>query len=254
MTTFTLERTQVVRAPLEQAWAFYADPQNLEAITPPWLRFSIVQAPDELAEGSLLRYRLRLFGVPINWLTEIRSWQPPRSFVDRQLRGPYLLWEHTHRLVPAGSGTEIHDHVSYRVPGGRLVDVVVRRLLAAIFDYRASRTDELLEHLVGTAQRSSKAARAARELSSETSGRPVGRRVRGARATRGPRRAGSAKSKRETSSAPARCSGPGHVEREHLEQRVPRGRRRAPASGSRRRRSAGSHAPAVPAGRASPPP
>ena len=92
----------------------------------------------------MLRYRLRLFGVPVRWLTEIRSWEPPRSFVDLQLRGPYRLWEHTHTLTPVGGGTEIHDRVRYQVPGGVLADVVVRRWLKAIFDYRAHRTSELL--------------------------------------------------------------------------------------------------------------
>jgi ligand-binding SRPBCC domain-containing protein len=144
MTTFTLQRTQVVDAKLDEAWAFYCDPRNLEAITPRWLGFRIDEVPDELSQGALIRYRLRLFGVPIRWLTEIREWRAPRTFVDVQLRGPYLLWEHTHRLTPVPHGTEIHDHVTYRVPGGRLVDAVVRRLLAAIFDYRASRTAELL--------------------------------------------------------------------------------------------------------------
>ena len=144
MTTFTLERTQVVEAPIERAWAFYADPHNLEAITPPWLRFSIEQAPDELRTGSLLLYRLRLFGVPIRWKTEIEAWHPPRSFVDNQIRGPYLLWEHTHRLGATAGGTEIHDHVRYRVLGGRIVNLIVRRWLDAIFDYRERRTSELL--------------------------------------------------------------------------------------------------------------
>ena len=139
-----LARTQLVRATVDEAWAFYADPWNLEAITPPWLRFRIDEAPADLREGSLLRYRLRLFGVPIRWLTEIRLWRPPRSFVDVQLHGPYLLWEHTHRLTPVDGGTEIHDHVHYRPPGGRLADLAVRPLLEAIFDYRASRTSELL--------------------------------------------------------------------------------------------------------------
>lgn len=145
MATFTLERTQRVGVPREDAWAFYADPDNLEAITPPWLHFRIDEAPATLARGSLIRYRLRLFGVPIRWLTEITAWQPPRTFVDVQRRGPYLLWEHTHRLTPVEGGVEIHDDVRYRVPGGTPVDLVVRRLLAAIFDYRAARTTELLQ-------------------------------------------------------------------------------------------------------------
>ncbi len=142
-----LQRTQRVSAPIEEAWGFYADPGNLEAITPPWLRFRIASAPAELGQGSLLRYRLRILGMPVSWLTLIETWRPPRTFVDVQLDGPYALWRHTHRLTPVPGGTEIHDHVEYRVPGGPLAavaDVPVGRLLDAIFDYRASRTGELL--------------------------------------------------------------------------------------------------------------
>jgi ligand-binding SRPBCC domain-containing protein len=145
--TYVLERTQVVAASIEDSWRFYADPANLQAITPPWLGFRIEATPAELQRGSFLRYRLRLFGVPVRWQTVIARWHPPRSFVDVQLSGPYLLWEHTHRLVPVDGGTEIHDTVRYRVPGGALApmaNLLVRRLLDAIFDYRASRTSELL--------------------------------------------------------------------------------------------------------------
>jgi ligand-binding SRPBCC domain-containing protein len=144
---FHLERTQLVAAPLAEAWTFYADPENLEAITPPWLGFRIDSAPGVLERGALLRYRLSLFGLPVRWTTVIARSHPPRSFVDVQLSGPYRLWEHTHRLSPVPGGTEIHDHVRYRVPGGPLaplVDRVVSRLLARIFDYRAERTAALL--------------------------------------------------------------------------------------------------------------
>ena len=96
---YALVRTQVVRVPPEEAFAFFADPGNLEAITPPWLRFRIVEATTRLEGGSHLRYRLRLVGVPIRWHTEIVAWHPPRSFTDPQLSGHYPLWEHTHRLM-----------------------------------------------------------------------------------------------------------------------------------------------------------
>jgi ligand-binding SRPBCC domain-containing protein len=145
---YSLERSQVVGAGLEQAFDFFADPRNLEAITPPWLRFRIVEAPTRLERGSRLRYRLRIFRAPIRWQTEIVAWQPPRSFTDLQLSGPYPLWEHTHRLSPAPGGTEIFDLVRYRTPGGPLAPLVrrlvVRRWLDEIFDYRAARLRELL--------------------------------------------------------------------------------------------------------------
>lgn len=140
-----LQRTQSVSRSLEETFAFFADPHNLQAITPPWLHFRILAAPDRLERGSLLRYRLRLYGVPVWWLTEIVTWSPPRGFVDRQLRGPYLLWEHTHRFTPVAAGTEIYDNVRYRVPGGPLAPLrLVHRLVDEIFDYRAARLRELL--------------------------------------------------------------------------------------------------------------
>jgi ligand-binding SRPBCC domain-containing protein len=139
--TYVLERTHVVPFELEEAFAFFADARNLERITPPWLGFRIVEAPERLGPGAILRYRLRLFGIPIRWRTEIVAWTPPRGFVDVQRRGPYLLWEHAHRLRPVADGTEIYDHVRYRLFGGPLGAVVhrllVRRWLDAIFDYRS---------------------------------------------------------------------------------------------------------------------
>jgi ligand-binding SRPBCC domain-containing protein len=95
---------------------FFADAWNLEAITPPWLRFRILEAPAMLRRGSLLTYRLRLFGLPIRWRTEIVEWRPPFGFKDVQIAGPYRRCEHTHRLRRVDGGTEIHDHLVYRLP------------------------------------------------------------------------------------------------------------------------------------------
>jgi ligand-binding SRPBCC domain-containing protein len=142
------ERTQLVRVPIEETFAFFAQARNLEAITPSRLRFEIVRPPERLGAASLILYRLRLVGVPIRWLTEIDDWRPPRSFSDRQLLGPYPVWEHTHRFTPLADRTEVYDHVRYRLPGGPLAPVIRRgfvgRWLDEIFDFRAERLRELL--------------------------------------------------------------------------------------------------------------
>jgi ligand-binding SRPBCC domain-containing protein len=143
---YALERTQVVPAGPPQVFDYFSDPLNLERITPNWLRFRIVEAPERLERGSVLVYRLRLFGLAIQWRTLITDWRPPRSFSDTQVSGPYPLWEHTHRLSPFDGGTEIYDHVRYRVPGGPLAPIVHRivgRWLDGIFDYRRARVEEI---------------------------------------------------------------------------------------------------------------
>jgi ligand-binding SRPBCC domain-containing protein len=144
----SLERTQLIPRSLHETFAFFADPWNLEAITPGWLRFRIRDAPDRLQRGSLLRYRLHLFGLPVAWRTEITEWVPPRAFTDTQLAGPYRLWVHAHRFTPVPGGTEMYDHVRYRIPGGPLASpghrLLVRGWLDEIFDFRAARLVELL--------------------------------------------------------------------------------------------------------------
>ncbi|HEY7197069.1 MAG TPA: SRPBCC family protein [Gaiellaceae bacterium] len=141
------ERTQELPHPVEDVFAFFATSRNLEPITPGWLRFRIVQAPDRLERGSILRYRLRLYGIPFRWRTEIVDWREPRTFVDVQTHGPFSLWVHTHRFTQIPGGTEVYDNVRYRVPGGPLAGVVrqiVAGRLDAIFDYRRARLAELL--------------------------------------------------------------------------------------------------------------
>ncbi len=157
MTDHVLERTQVVPVAIEDAFAFFADARNLERITPPWLRFRIVEAPEELAAGARLRYRLTLFGIPIRWRTEIVAWNPPRGFVDVQRRGPFLLWEHSHRLTAVEGGTEIYDHVRYRLflgpVGGVVRRLLVRGWVEGIFDYRAREVPGLLTAAPGARPR-----------------------------------------------------------------------------------------------------
>jgi ligand-binding SRPBCC domain-containing protein len=90
--------------------------------------------------GTLIDYRLRLFGAPVRWRTEITVWEPPCRFVDVQVRGPYRQWIHEHRFEERVGGTWMRDRVDYAVPGGWLESLVDRWLVApqlrVIFDYR----------------------------------------------------------------------------------------------------------------------
>jgi uncharacterized protein len=86
--------------------------------------------------------------LPLSWRTEIVEWRPPFGFTDVQLAGPCRHWEHTHRLRPVDGGTEIYDHVAYRLLcepfAGLLAPVTVRPWLTAIFDYGARQTEARL--------------------------------------------------------------------------------------------------------------
>jgi uncharacterized protein len=99
-------------------------------------------------EGTLLDYRLRIHGIPVRWRTLIETWEPPSRFVDRQLKGPYKLWLHSHTFVPRDGGTVVGDVVRYSLPLGPVGELVhravVRRDLERIFAYRHEALARLL--------------------------------------------------------------------------------------------------------------
>lgn len=132
-----MHRDALVHAPLVEAFAFFADAANLERLTPPWLRFSILSATPVLMRAGLeIEYRIRLYGVPIRWVSVIDVWEPGVRFVDRQVSGPYVWWRHEHRFESAGDTTRVFDNVEYVPRGAWVTGRLVRRDVERIFEYR----------------------------------------------------------------------------------------------------------------------
>ncbi|MPZ75565.1 MAG: CDP-paratose 2-epimerase [Deltaproteobacteria bacterium] len=138
MKTHRLQTRLWLPQPRDRIFQFFADPFNLERLTPDWLRFeTLTKQTTEIREGVLLDYRLRIRGLPIRWQSRIADWNPPHRFVDRQTKGPYRLWVHEHTFVEDKDGTLVGDDVQYAVPGGRLVQkFLVAPDLDRIFKYR----------------------------------------------------------------------------------------------------------------------
>jgi ligand-binding SRPBCC domain-containing protein len=163
MAVHSLERTQCIASDLEKVWAFFSDPVNLPAITPPYMRFEIltrgkVQAGDrsdvEIYAGQVIEYRLRpLPFFRTYWMTEITHVQEGRYFVDEQRRGPYSLWHHQHHFRKIAGGVEMTDIVHYALPFGLIGNLAhplfVRRQLEGIFQYRFQRVEELFGRYAG---------------------------------------------------------------------------------------------------------
>ena len=145
MKVYVLEREQELPRPLVEVFAFFSDPGNLERLTPAWLRLQILTPrPIKMAVGTLIRYRLRLRGIPIRWTSEITHYEPPQRFVDEQRQGPYRLWMHEHDFEDLGASTLVRDRVHYAVWGGPLVArFLVRPDLERIFEFRRKALEKI---------------------------------------------------------------------------------------------------------------
>jgi ligand-binding SRPBCC domain-containing protein len=128
---------------LEKAWAFFSSPKNLSLITPPELDFKILTplADENIYEGMEIDYTVKPFpGITVRWLTEICNVQKQKYFTDRQKKGPYKIWEHTHTFKEQKGGLLIQDLVIYKLPfsfiGNMVNSILVKKKIKNIFNYR----------------------------------------------------------------------------------------------------------------------
>ncbi|MGZ0748629.1 SRPBCC family protein [Haloparvum sp. AD34] len=157
----TYSRETRIAAPLDAVWAFHAEIEGLEKLTPDWLHLRVEAVhgpeeqpdPDELVEGTAIRMSIRPFGVGPRqrWTSRILDRETPPGaayFVDSMENGPFRHWEHTHSFYADGDETILRDRVEYRLPFGALGDAVgpVAKVgFEGMFRQRHARTKELLE-------------------------------------------------------------------------------------------------------------
>ena len=143
---------QFIDLPIEEVFNYFSNPSNLQKITPKYLNFKIKNNPPFIMKkGQLFEYRLRVRGIPITWISLISSYDPPYSFIDEQIKGPYSSWHHTHLFKEENGGTVIIDEVKYTLPLGLIGKIVnliwVKKDLDKIFQYRQKIIEKTLKSI-----------------------------------------------------------------------------------------------------------
>ncbi len=146
---FSLYKKVVLPIGLEEAWGFFSNPKNLSKITPSTMDFRILNNPGKMYPGQIIHYTVRpIFGIKMEWVTEITHVKEGEYFVDEQRVGPYAMWHHEHKFKSLGENlVEMEDVLSYQLPGGflgnRLLAPMVKPKVENIFTHRAAVLTEL---------------------------------------------------------------------------------------------------------------
>lgn len=167
----TFQAEQWLPFPIEVVFAFFANPENLPRLMPPWQKARIEEAafapppprPDGLPRfpgvvaGAGTRMTLSFRPFPyaplrVPWEAEITEFAWNDHFCDVQHRGPFAYWRHCHRLTreirAEGPGTLLRDEVEFALPLGPLGDVASKLVAPAqfryLFGFRQQRTAALL--------------------------------------------------------------------------------------------------------------
>ncbi len=156
--------------PVERVFDFFANPNNLPLLMPPWQKsriekLSILPPPNRTVssnsiataagEGTQLTLSFRPFPfspVRIRWESEITEFSGNNCFCDRQIRGPFTYWKHSHTVRPASwrgvNVTLVADDIEYEVPfgvAGTLANrLFLRGQIKRTFAYRQTHLEEAL--------------------------------------------------------------------------------------------------------------
>jgi ligand-binding SRPBCC domain-containing protein len=147
--------------PLEEVFAFFAQPGNLPLLMPPELdtrveRLALVAALEGFEAGAGSEIEISFQPVPflllrVRWTARIVAFAAREFFLDEQVRGPFALFRHRHGFVAetrAGvAGTVVRDDVEFALPLGalgRLGEPIALRQIKAMFAARQQRLPELL--------------------------------------------------------------------------------------------------------------
>lgn len=143
-------RESLIHAAPERVFGFHELRDAFARLLPPWEDATIVQTADISIVGSRAVIETKLFGLfTTRWVAEHVAYDPPRSFEDVQISGPFSKWHHRHIVKPHPDGAVLRDDIEFEPPAGFLGELAAPRLvvpkLERLFDYRHKVTKDWCE-------------------------------------------------------------------------------------------------------------
>lgn len=115
------------------------------------MAFTINSNPEHIKSmypGTIITYKVSpIWGIQLDWMTEITQVEHEKYFIDEQRFGPYKFWHHQHHFKAIEGGTEMTDILTYGLPMGifgRIANrIFVADKLQQIFEFRKQKVMEL---------------------------------------------------------------------------------------------------------------
>jgi ligand-binding SRPBCC domain-containing protein len=137
------EQICTIPASAEHAFAYLAHPAAFGRLNPPWEKVRIISQSGGIENGAQLHMRVQMApGVWLPWVARHEGYQANVQFQDRQIKGPFAHWLHTHRVTPVTSTTcTLHDYIEYRLPLSLFsqwwaIPTIITPKLTKMFNYR----------------------------------------------------------------------------------------------------------------------
>ena len=124
------EHKTYVENSIEEAFEWHERKGAFRRLMPPWELAEEVRADDSLEEGSQRIFKFPMGPIKMSWVAQHTEYNPPHSFEDVMLKGPFKSWHHLHNFNATSDGKVlIHDRVNYKLPLGFLGNLVAGKMI-----------------------------------------------------------------------------------------------------------------------------
>ena len=148
---YYFERSVLIKCPIEKAFAFHSDTNNLTKISPSSVKVKILKIDLPLKLNSVVELIVTQFGFfKSHWKVRLAEFEEYSIIGDLQEKGPFKYWYHRHCFEEENGFTKMTDKLEYDLPMGILGRIAhllfVRKMIEKQFEFRHSKTKEVLEN------------------------------------------------------------------------------------------------------------
>ena len=139
----TFERRVSLPLSPTELFAWHEREGAFRRLCPPWDPVEMIHNDGHIRDGAQVKLRVRgPMGVPLSLEVLHQGYEAGVQFQDRQVRGPFAHWLHTHTTAPEEDPQRatLIDSIQYKLPLGLFGELgggsMVRHRLAQLFHYR----------------------------------------------------------------------------------------------------------------------
>jgi Uncharacterized conserved protein len=127
----------------QDLFKFLTKPKNLELVYPKRLNVKIIEGPEKIKEGDIIRMRSRILGQKFEWKILIKEFKENEGFTDEALDSPFKFWKHRHEIKSINDKTLMEDIIEYKTYLGFLGDKFAYKMIKNIIEYRNLKIKEI---------------------------------------------------------------------------------------------------------------
>ncbi len=113
------EKKTIMPVSANDLFAWHEREGAFERLTPPWEHIKLKHKDASLQVGSETHFKIQKGIFSLSWLARHVKYDPPKEFVDIQVKGPFKKWVHHHKIIPIDKyKSEMQDLLTFQTPLG----------------------------------------------------------------------------------------------------------------------------------------